>query len=183
VRDVLRRLLGIVRRARVSLVDDTQPMQEVQITALADDVLFSERFQSYGFTGVPLLGAEAIVLFVGAARNHPVVVAVDDRRYRMANLQPGEVAIYTDQGDYVVIRRGGAMELKAAAGVTITSPSVHLTGSLTVDGDADVKGNANIEGSSGVTVPNGDVVAGAIDLKHHTHTGVTSGGSQTGPPI
>jgi phage gp45-like len=60
---------------------------------------------------VPLAGAEAAVLFVGGIRDHALVVAVDDRRYRKTGLQPGEVALYTDQGAYVLLKRGSVLEV------------------------------------------------------------------------
>ena len=184
VRRLSRRIDNFIARAKVTLVDDGSAQQRVQLQTGPDEVLDDcERFQPYGFSAVPNVGAEAIAVFAGGRRDHPLVLAVDDRRTRLNGLQPGEVCIYTDQGDYVIIRRGGAIEIKGATSVTITTPSAKFTGSLEVDGDCDFKGNVNVEGSSGITVPNGDVVAGAIDLKHHTHTGVASGGSNTGPPV
>lgn len=179
-----RRIDNVFARAKVTLVDDTTRGQRVQVAVGEFEVYdLCERPQDYGFSGVPNEGAEAFVCFVGGRRDHPVVMAVSDKRARMHGLQPGEVCIYTDQGDYIIIRRGGAIEISGAASVTVTSPNVKLTGNVEIDGDVDVKGNMTIEGSSGLVVPNGDVVAGAIDLKTHTHTGVTSGGSQTGPPL
>lgn len=174
---VKRRVDNMVARAVVSLVDDAAALQLLQIRMLDDEVRNRcERFQEYGFTSVPMPGAEAAVLFVGGYRDHPLVVAVDDRQVRPTGLQPGEVAIYTDQGDQIIIRRGGAIEIVASTSVTVTSPTVSLSGDLTV------QGNVTVNGGTGVSVPSGDVIAGAIHLKTHKHTGVQTGGGTTGGP-
>jgi phage gp45-like len=51
--------------------------------------------------------AEGIALFLGGQRNHPVIIAVDDRRHRPMGLKAGESAQYDDQGQMTLIRRAG----------------------------------------------------------------------------
>jgi phage gp45-like len=51
--------------------------------------------------------AEGVALFMGGQRNHPVVVAVDDRRYRPMGLKPGENSQYDDIGQMTLMRRNG----------------------------------------------------------------------------
>jgi phage gp45-like len=166
-----RRLANVVRRAVVALIDDSPKMQLAQINVQTDGDTCDgcERFQEYGFSSVPLKGAEAVVLFVGGLRDHPLVIAIDDRRSRKRGLQPGEVCLYTDEGDFLIFERGGHVTIHASSDVTIDAPSLHLTGDLTVDGD--------------ITVPSGDVVADTVHLKTHRHGGVQSGGSLTGTPV
>ncbi len=114
------RIANMVARAVVQLVDDTGKLQVVQLGVLADETRDGcERFQEYGFTSVPLPGAEAVVLFAGGRRDHGLVVAVDDRRHRMVGLQPGEVALYNNAGANAVLRADGAIELAAASGATV----------------------------------------------------------------
>ena len=95
---VQRRVRLMVARAIVELVDDSKKMQSLQISIrqdeLRDDV---EHFQPHGFSSVPEDGAEAIVLHVGGGADHPVVIAVDDRRYRPRDLNEGEACIWTTQ--------------------------------------------------------------------------------------
>lgn len=106
------RIANLVSRAVVTLVNDKAKVQLLQLGVLADETRDDvERFQEYGFTSVPLLGAEAVVLFVGGRRDHGLVVAADDRRYRLQGLQPGEVAVYNHAGAKVLLKQDGTIEV------------------------------------------------------------------------
>lgn len=169
LRPFMQRLQLMVGRAVVSLVKDGLKLQHLQVTLLADEVRDEvERFQQYGFTSHPHPGAEALVVCVAGNRDHAVVVAVDDRRYRLKSLQQGEVAIYTDQGDQVVLKRDGVIELTASTKVRILSPLVECTGDLDVAGTV----------TAGV-----DVIADGISLVGHVHSGVDAGLANSGPPV
>ncbi|WCT72048.1 phage baseplate assembly protein V [Sphingomonas naphthae] len=132
---IRRRMSGMVARAIVSAISDNKGLQAVQIQVLADeghdDV---ERLQQYGFTSVPRPGAEAAVMFVGGLRSHGLVIAVDDRRFRLKGLREGEVALYDDQGQSILLGRDGIRVVTpkplkiSAASVTIETDSVDLGG-------------------------------------------------------
>ncbi|MCU0919028.1 MAG: phage baseplate assembly protein V [Burkholderiaceae bacterium] len=150
------RLQLMIGRAVVLLVNDALKMQGLQVHLLADEVRDSvERFQEYGFTSHPLPGAEAIAAGVGGSRDHVVVLAVDDRRYRLRGLAQGEVAVYTDEGDKIVLRRGGVIEVTAAAKVRLVTPLVECTGNVTIDGTLQVDG----------TITSGATVTAAADVR------------------
>lgn len=143
-----RALRLLVGRAIVQLVSDGQGLQGLQLVLLADEVRDGvERFQNYGFTSHPHPGAEALAVCVAGSRDHAVVVAVDDRRYRLASLSEGEVAIYTDEGDKVVLKRGGVIEVTAATKVRLATPLVECTGNLTVAGNVTATGNVTAGGN------------------------------------
>jgi phage baseplate assembly protein V len=122
------RTANLVSRAVVALVDDSSKLQVLQVEVGEGEVREAERVQEYGFTSVPLEGAEGVVVFVGGRRDHGLVVATDDRRHRPTGLQTGEVAVYTDEGDQVIIRRGGTIEVTAATKVVVDAPVVELAG-------------------------------------------------------
>ena len=104
------RVMLSISRAVVKLVNDAAKMQLVQVGLLAGEVKGSvERFQNYGFTSVPLPGAEAAVIFPGGNREHGIVIAIDDRRYRLKGLEKGEVALYDDLGKILVFKRDGTL--------------------------------------------------------------------------
>ena len=101
-----RKMRNIVARGVVSGVDDSHKMQENQIALLDGELIEgAERAQQYGFSSHPRNDAECFVVFAGADRAHPVILSVDDRRYRVQAMAQGEVCIYTDEGDKIHLGR------------------------------------------------------------------------------
>ena len=110
------------------------------------------RFQDYGVTSVPLIGAEGLALQVGGSPSRLAVVNVDDPRHRPTNLAPGEVQIYTDEGLVLHAKRGrivelagnaigidagsGNADLNASGAVNIGGMTVVITGTTTIEGTA-----------------------------------------------
>lgn len=123
-----RRIRLMAGRAVVSLIDDATKLQGVQVQLLEGEVRDEvERFQQYGLTSVPLAGAEGVYLSLNGSRDHGVVISVDDRRYRLAGLAGGEVAIYDDQGQKVHLKRSGMVIDGAGLPVTIeNTPKVRM---------------------------------------------------------
>jgi len=208
---IWRRLRLIVSRGVVRRSDDGSRLQVVQLGLLAGETAEMERFQQYGFTCRPLDGAEAIAVAVGGSRGHLVAVAVDDRRHRMKGLSTGEVALYTDEGDYIHMKRGRIVEVTAGAAikvtapsitaecdtaqvnasesVTLTTPQVTITGQLTVQGAIVGQGGMAVSGGSGasvlgdMTITGGDVRADDISLKTHRTSGIQPGSGTSGGPV
>jgi len=96
-----------------------------------------EYFQHYGFTSRPHPGAETIFIQEG---NHIIAVASDDRRYRLA-IEEGEAALYSDEGDHVLLKRGRVIEvetemllIKASTKVRFETPLIETTGQVTAEG-------------------------------------------------
>lgn len=114
---IRRRVRLMVSRAVLSAISDTAGLQLVQVKLLDGEVRDGvERFQNYGMTSVPLPGAEGVMVCVSGNRDHGVVIAMDDRRYRIKALQPGEVALYTDEDKEphkhrIIFKRGGEIEV------------------------------------------------------------------------
>lgn len=135
-----RRIRLMAARAILTLIDDATKMQGLQVKLLDGEVCNNvDRVQNYGFTSVPLPGAEGIYLALGGSRDHGVVIVADDRRYRIKGLQGGEVAIYTDEdkagADHRIhFKRGKEIHLVAGAssivmtptGITITTPNLDI---------------------------------------------------------
>jgi len=153
-----RRVNLMVSRGVLALVNDAAKMQGVQVKLLSGEVRDMERVQNYGFTSHPHAGAEVAVVFVGGNRDHGLVLAVDDRRYRVKGLQGGEVGIYDDLGHRITLTRTG----------------------IVIDGATHP---LNIVNCPQVIVTDGDVIADGISLKTHKHGGVQYGTAQTDVPV
>lgn len=162
-------MAGVLARGVVVLANATRKLQSLQLRITAGEVKDDmEHLEPYGFTSCPHAGAEALAGFIGD-RSHGVVLVVSDRRYRLPNLQAGEVALYTDEGDRVVLKRGRVIEMEtqtlritAGQGVEFDTPLISTTG--------------RIESA-------GDQVAAGISQVEHVHGGVMIGDANTGTPV
>jgi phage baseplate assembly protein V len=121
-----RRVMLMVGKCVVKAVKDASKVQSMQIEILSDEIRDdAERYQNYGFTSVPHVGAQGIAVFPGGNRDQPVIIAIEDRRYRLKNLANGEVAMYTDEGDSIIFRRGNKLEIKTSS-LQIETPKLSI---------------------------------------------------------
>jgi phage gp45-like len=117
LRPLSTRVANLVARATVQRVDDGTSLQKLQVGVLkGEDVDDGERFQQYGFSSTPLAGSEAVVLFPNGDRAHPLVVAVDDRRYRPTGGDPGDVNVFHHTGARILINQDGDIVVTPATG-------------------------------------------------------------------
>lgn len=169
---LLQRVFSALLRGRVRLVNDAGERQMLQITlrGVRETRSEIERFQQYGLTSVPRDDAELVAARIAGAADHVVVIAVDDRRYRLRGLEKGEVALYDDLGSKIHLKRGGVIEIVANGGVKVV-------GNLDVDGA--IKATGEVEDLKGTL----DVLRQAFN--QHTQV-VTSGSTPIGtaqPPL
>ena len=121
----------MVGRAVLTVINEATKIQSVQIHALAGEILDNvERFQNYGFSGHPHPGAEAVLVSLGGMRQHPIVVAIDDRRYRPTDLAEGEVVIYTSQNiaeaHRITLKNGHVVRIDANDDVSLELSPDHI---------------------------------------------------------
>ncbi|KFK95014.1 MULTISPECIES: phage baseplate assembly protein V [unclassified Serratia (in: enterobacteria)] len=107
-----RGLSNLLVRAVVRRSDSESKSQSLQIQMIADELKDNiEHLEPYGFTSAPHVGAEAVAAFPDGDRSHGVVLVVADRRYRITGLKNGEVALYSDEGDSIILRRSNTVEV------------------------------------------------------------------------
>lgn len=130
LRPLVTRMANIAARAVVHLVDDAKKLQLVQLGVEAEEDTGpdAEYHQPYGFSSVPLPGAEAVVVFPNGDREHPLVVSVSDRRHRPRDGEPGEVTMYSHTGAKAVFKANGDVEVTAAPGGKIIFQGATTTG-------------------------------------------------------
>jgi phage baseplate assembly protein V len=166
----MNKLMNVLTRGVVALASSASKLQTLQMRLTAGEVKDGmEHLEPYGFTSCPHAGAEALAGFMGGDRSHGVVIVVSDRRYRIQELEPGEVAIYTDEGDKVHFKRGrviavetGTLNITATDSVNFNTPKITQTGQI---------------------ISQGDQLAGGVSQINHPHSGVQAGNGQSGPPV
>ncbi|MGZ9668060.1 phage baseplate assembly protein V [Pseudomonas sp. GNP014] len=162
-------LKSIMARGTVLLTAAGKMMQTLQVRLTAGEVKDTvEHFEPYGFTSNPLAGAEVLTMFLNGDRSHAVVVVAADRRYRIKELAPGEVAIYTDEGDKVHFKRGRVIDIE--------------TNTLNIKATTAVNFDTPVINQTGKVVSTGDQIAGGVSQIGHVHTSVQAGSGNSGPP-
>ena len=199
----IQRTLAAIRlpfRARLARISSKGGVMTAQLDGLAPETLQSlEVFQHYGITSVPPEGAMAIVIPVGGKTSHGVVVATEHSAYRMQALASGEVAIYTDEGASIVLKKGKIIQatcddfqltcktctLTASESVTVDTPQLTATQNATVKGLLTGSGGMSISGDNGSgaaasfagsishtsgTISSVSVKINGVEVDKHNHT-------------
>lgn len=158
-------------RIRLGATDSEAAVQRIQAQGIGNENLQgAELFQHYGFTSHPQPGTMGIVLPLGGVSSHGIVIATEHGAYRLKSLRPGEVALYTDEGAKIVLRRGKLIEADcevfrinctdfevncdtwaatASDNATFTTPELSTSEKLTAQGLISGNGGMSVKGGSG----------------------------------
>ena len=156
---------NMLAKGVLSLIDSSKKMQTAQIMMLADETADLPYFEQYGFTSRPNPGAEAVASFYDGDRSHGVILCIADRRYRLTGLSSGEVAVYDDTGQSIVLKKSGVVingggkpvMLTNTSEVTLDTPLARFTGNIVAAGEiADQGGQKSMSGMRST-------------YNHHTH--------------
>ncbi|PHM22526.1 phage baseplate assembly protein V [Xenorhabdus ehlersii] len=196
-------------RVVLGATDSRGKVQTIQAEGLADEQLQGQEFfQQYGYTSNPPPGTMGIVLPLNGRTSHGIVIATEHGAYRLTGLKTGEVAVYTDEGAKIVLKRGRLIEVdcdtyrvncktfevNAANNADFNTPMVttseqltamaHITGNggMAIRGGKGATFEGNINQTSGSYQTTGDVKAGNISVRGHKHTNGHNGGN-TGSSI
>ena len=116
VKQMAQGVQGTVRlafRGVINLVNSGEGIQKVQVSGLADETIADVEFmQQFGLTSVPPAGTQVVVIPVGGATTHSIVVATENGSFRVKNLKGGEVAVYDESGSSIVLRNGKMIEVE-----------------------------------------------------------------------
>lgn len=206
----IQQALAVVRQAfRVvtGTVDSSTKVQLLQLNGLAGERLEgAEYFQHYGLTSSPPPGSMGIAVPLNGNTSHTVVVATEHGAYRLTALKPGEVALYTDEGAKIILKRGRVIEhecdayrvkckryeVEAEENAVFTTPLLTTSDKLTAEGKItgndgmDIRGGkeyaatfeGNINHTNGV-ITSVDVTINGVKIGTHRHH--TPGGMSDGP--
>lgn len=162
-------IASALARGVVVLANSARKLQALQLRITAGEVKDDmEHLEPYGFTSCPKGDAEALVGFIGD-RSHGVVIMVADRRFRLQALEPGEVALYTDEGDRLHFKRDRTIEIE--------------TMTLKVSAGTAVEFDTPVLRTTGRIESTGDQVAAGISQIEHMHDGVMRGEASTNRPV
>jgi phage baseplate assembly protein V len=138
LRAIRNRLLLSAARGAVRLANDSTGLQTLQLGLLNGEVRDNcEHLQGYGLTAVPTAGAEAVVIFPGGSRDHPIIVGVADKRYRPGNLGGGEVCLYSQFKQQIYLKADGSTQI--TTGIAGQQISLNADGSVQILAPGEIK--------------------------------------------
>lgn len=109
------------------------------------------------------------------------IVGLRNNTRALGGLSTDSAQLRSDDGEtYIEVAGGGIVNIVAPTAVTMTTPLLTVTGIINIE---NVDSNTNPCTVNGDIHTNGDVIASTISLKHHVHSGVTTGSGSTGAPV
>lgn len=164
-----RGISNMLVRAVVRRLNSSSKNQMLQIQMIADELKDNiEHLEPYGFTSAAHTGAEAFAAFPDGDRSHGVVLVVADRRYRIKGLKDGEVAIYSDEGDSIILKRDNKIEVNTKQFIVNAEEKTVFNTPL-IETNAKIKALGNIESASDVKDKTGTMEAMRDQFNGHTH--------------
>ncbi|WP_185733023.1 phage baseplate assembly protein V [Burkholderia seminalis] len=104
---MLNRVRSLFGRGRITLVDDTGPVQIVQLRMNGLEVPSGRyRVPEFGFSSNPPTGSDALALHVAGDRSAGAVVGTNHQESRPRGLAPGESILYSQDGKSVYLKNG-----------------------------------------------------------------------------
>lgn len=124
-------------RGVLTALNTAPAVQLAQADGLSgEQIQAAELMQHYGLTSAPPAGTMVVALPLGGRTAHTIIIATEHDSYRLKGLQSGEVALYTDEGDKIVLKRGRVIEIdtqhlvvNAGADVVINTPQFTVNAS------------------------------------------------------
>lgn len=210
--NILNKIKNLLKFGYVTnTASDSEQFQKSQISMFGDakDIVV---IYPYGFSANAPINTMAIVANVGAGEKEIAFPFSSDTRQKslkpgevvVGNFEKKSFIKFLDSGDIEIDSKSaltvsvtGDTTIDSGGSVTITAPETTMTtvltniGNATIDGDLTVTGNIINTGGAittgSVTATGGisgaSVSSGGTDFSTHVHSGVTSGSSNTGPPV
>lgn len=198
-------LLNMIGIGRVTVANDDDELQLLQITERATGKGFADRIldkvrrvTEFGFSSVPPIGSEAMMVRRYGERAASIVIATSHRQSRLTGLKPGDTAIYDVRGAKVTLTENGLLidcaglpaQISNATTVTIVgsdkihleAPTIELHGNATCSGTFQCDGAISSKGEITARSDGSQAKLGQLrDAYHdHKHGGVDTGSGTSG---
>lgn len=206
IRQQIDRAMTQVRQAFRGVISRASSAQGIQYVSLngldSEQLRDNEQFQEYGLTSNPPAGTMAVVIPVNGKTSHGIIIATEHATYRLVGLKPGEVALYTDEGAKIVLKRGRIIEVdcdvyrvncleyevNAVSKADFNTPTLTASEEAVVNGKVTGKGGLALSGGAGggpaaviegSVEASGDGVFNGVSSTEHRH--VETGGTTDAP--
>lgn len=170
----IKMMLGI---GRIEVTNDDGVIQKLQYRTPLEVRSSTPRMAEFGFSSLPPVGSDAVVVFPGGDRSNPIIIATNHKSYRHTGLQEGESVLYDQWGQYIKLTESG-IEIEAngkpvkvsnATTVTIVASEKIVADTPRFECTGDIIDNS---GSNAATLKN---LRDAHDAHTHAVNNVASG--------
>ena len=174
------RFITWLKKAFVSLVnDDTSayPTMQAQYSGKPSTVV---RLSPYGLESNPPKGAFCLLLSPNGQAAGKFAISADFlKRYK--GLREGEAVLYnTLTQSYTIMREDGSIESKSSVKIRMEAPIIEIVGDIVHTGSQST--SESITAADTVTGAT-EVIFGTTTCSGHVHSGVQTGGDDTGTPV
>ncbi len=171
IRRLHNRIMMVLGRGVVVSVDDTGPLQLMQVKLGPNEVRDrTPVYGLFGFSSNAPRGAGMLAAFFGGNRTGGAAIATSHSPSRPRNLLSGESVVYNILGQKLYLSTTG-MQLIGDGSLPLT-----ITGFTQVTCACDIHVTGTIHAS-------GDVIAAGVSLVNHLTNGVQAGSDLSGKPM
>lgn len=122
------RLLHVVGRGRITTGNDGGSVQVQQVKLGLDEIKDNvARLAEFGFTSMPPIGSDVVLLFIGGDRSNGAIVATGHQASRPKGLLSGEAMIYSQDGKSVYLTAAGGIIVEAKGQAVTVNNSTTVT--------------------------------------------------------
>lgn len=155
--DLKMRVRAIIGRGRVKFVDDSGPVQKMQVLMNGIETPDNRyRIPEFGFTSNPPEDSDVIAVHVAGDRSAGAVLGTNHQPSRPKGLQPGETMLYCQDGKYVYLTASGGISVFA------NGQPVNVTGATTVT----INASTGVVMNTPLLKVSGDIIDNAATNPH-----------------
>ena len=179
-----RRILMASAGITITATNDDGPVHLVQgkVRGTPETIDNLQVVQHYGLAVHAPVGSDAFVTFGNGDRSNGVVHATANQKARPRGQQPGEVSLFTDEGDLISLRRNHNIVITTTGTVTVSGATMVV-----------IQASEKVRMETPRLEVTGDVIDHCDQQGHtaanmreiyntHTHGNVQNGSGHTNPP-
>lgn len=153
---IFMRLRGLFGRGRATYVDDSGPIQKMQVRM--NGLITSDnriRMAEFGFTSNPPIGADVLALHIAGDNGAGAVFATNHQQSRPRGLKPGESMLYSQDGKQIYLTAAGGIVVNANGQNVIVNDAADVT--WTCSGKFKVVAPGGVEFDTPLVSSTGDI--------------------------
>lgn len=128
VERLFRRVQMLFGRGRITFVDDSGSVQEMQVKMSDWETLDNRiRVAEFGFTSNPPINSDALALHIAGDRTSGAVFATNHQPSRPTGLKAGETMLYSQDGKSVYITASGGIVVEAKGQNVVVNNAANVT--------------------------------------------------------